>query len=106
MKGTCCRSTFGFRDVRICLRSARAPMPLAAIGTRPLGVGNAPDLGGTVDEEVRRVVSLGARAVRTEGELVVMADPEGNEFWSSEASASGTRGDEGANPEGRRPRVA
>jgi hypothetical protein len=30
--------------------------------------------------EVRRLVSLGARVLRTDGDLVVMADPEGNEF--------------------------
>ncbi len=32
------------------------------------------------ETEVRRLVSLGARVVRDDGELVVMADPEGNEF--------------------------
>ncbi|WP_310526661.1 VOC family protein [Nocardioides sp.] len=31
-------------------------------------------------EEVRRLVALGARVLRDDGELVVLADPEGNEF--------------------------
>lgn len=30
--------------------------------------------------EVRRLISLGARVLRDDGDLVVMADPEGNEF--------------------------
>jgi len=35
---------------------------------------------GALDEEVQRLVSLGARVVQSGDELVVMADPEGNEF--------------------------
>jgi hypothetical protein len=36
---------------------------------------------GWVGEEVDRLVALGATVVRDEGgDLVVMADPEGNEF--------------------------
>jgi hypothetical protein len=31
-------------------------------------------------EEVRRLVALGARVVRDNDEIVVMSDPEGNEF--------------------------
>ncbi|MEO8330778.1 MAG: VOC family protein [Candidatus Nanopelagicales bacterium] len=31
-------------------------------------------------DEVERLVSLGAKVLRNDGELVVMADPEGNEF--------------------------
>ena|SRR3954468_17894835 len=35
---------------------------------------------GTVDDEVRRLTGLGARVLWTHEEIVVMADPEGNEF--------------------------
>lgn len=35
---------------------------------------------GTVADEVRRLVELGATVVRDSEELVVMQDPEGNEF--------------------------
>ena len=35
---------------------------------------------GPVDAEVQRLVTLGGSVIRTDGELVVMADPEGNEF--------------------------
>src|SRR6476646_5932596 len=35
---------------------------------------------GPVDEEVERLVALGASVLNTDGDLVVMADPEGNEF--------------------------
>jgi len=35
---------------------------------------------GALDEERNRLVALGARVVREGGELIVMADPEGNEF--------------------------
>ncbi len=35
---------------------------------------------GDVRDEVSRLESLGARVVRDDGDLVVMADPEGNEF--------------------------
>jgi Glyoxalase-like domain len=35
---------------------------------------------GAIPDEVRRLVSLGARVTRDDGDLVVMADPEGNEF--------------------------
>ena len=40
------------------------------------------DLRPTTDpaEEVRRLVALGARVLRDSEDLVVMADPEGNEF--------------------------
>ena len=34
----------------------------------------------TVADEVQRLVGLGARVVRDGDDLVVMADPEGNEF--------------------------
>ena len=35
---------------------------------------------GDIPSEVRRLAGLGARALRDDGDLVVMADPEGNEF--------------------------
>jgi hypothetical protein len=35
---------------------------------------------GSVDAEVERLVALGASVIGTDGDLVVMADPEGNEF--------------------------
>jgi predicted enzyme related to lactoylglutathione lyase len=35
---------------------------------------------GSVDAEVQRLVGLGASVVGGGGDLVVMADPEGNEF--------------------------
>ncbi len=35
---------------------------------------------GPVDAEVDRLVALGATVVGGDGDLVVMADPEGNEF--------------------------
>lgn len=35
---------------------------------------------GNLDAEVGRLVGLGARVLRTSEDLVVMADPEGNEF--------------------------
>lgn len=35
---------------------------------------------GSVTEELDRLVSLGANVVRHDDDLVVMADPEGNEF--------------------------
>ena len=35
---------------------------------------------GTVQDEVRRLTGLGATVVRDEDDLVVMADPDGNEF--------------------------
>ena len=35
---------------------------------------------GTVSDEVDRLVALGATVLRDGGDLVVMADPEGNEF--------------------------
>ena len=31
-------------------------------------------------EEIRRLVGLGARVLRDDGQLVMLADPEGNEF--------------------------
>ena len=34
----------------------------------------------TIADEVRRLVGLGARVVREDTDLVVMTDPEGNEF--------------------------
>ena len=34
----------------------------------------------TVTEEVQRLIGLGGRVVRDGADLVVMADPEGNEF--------------------------
>jgi len=36
--------------------------------------------GGPISDEVRRLTSLGARVLRESDDLVVMADPEGNEF--------------------------
>jgi len=35
---------------------------------------------GPISDEVRRLTSLGARVLRESDDLVVMADPEGNEF--------------------------
>ncbi len=35
---------------------------------------------GSVEPEVERLRGLGASVLRSDGELVVMADPEGNEF--------------------------
>lgn len=35
---------------------------------------------GGVPDEVRRLSALGGRVVRDDGDLVVMSDPEGNEF--------------------------
>ena len=35
---------------------------------------------GSVEAEVERLVALGASVLATDGDLVVMADPEGNEF--------------------------
>jgi len=35
---------------------------------------------GAIPEEVRRLTALGGRVLRDDGDLVVMADPEGNEF--------------------------
>ncbi len=35
---------------------------------------------GAVEDEVRRLVTLGARVVQSAEELIVMADPEDNEF--------------------------
>jgi hypothetical protein len=35
---------------------------------------------GPVSAEVERLVGLGASVLRDDGDLVVMADPEGNEF--------------------------
>jgi glyoxalase superfamily protein len=35
---------------------------------------------GTVEEEVERLVGLGATVIGEDGDVVVMADPEGNEF--------------------------
>jgi hypothetical protein len=35
---------------------------------------------GSVDAEVERLVALGASIINRDGELVVMVDPEGNEF--------------------------
>jgi hypothetical protein len=35
---------------------------------------------GPISVEVRRLTGLGARVLRESGDLVVMADPEGNEF--------------------------
>jgi predicted enzyme related to lactoylglutathione lyase len=39
---------------------------------------------GLVSDEVRRLTDLGARVVRDGASLVVMADPEGNEFCVEE----------------------
>ena len=36
--------------------------------------------GGAIEDEVRRLTALGATTLRGGDELVVMADPEGNEF--------------------------
>jgi glyoxalase superfamily protein len=36
--------------------------------------------GGAIADEVRRLQGLGATTLRDDGQLVVMADPEGNEF--------------------------
>ncbi len=35
---------------------------------------------GSIHDEVRRLTDLGARVLRDDGDLVVMADPEGNEL--------------------------
>ncbi|HLN76599.1 MAG TPA: VOC family protein [Nocardioidaceae bacterium] len=35
---------------------------------------------GPISDEVRRLTGLGARVLRESDDLVVMADPEGNEF--------------------------
>jgi len=35
---------------------------------------------GPIPDEVRRLIGLGATVLRDDGALVVMADPEGNEF--------------------------
>jgi hypothetical protein len=35
---------------------------------------------GTISSEVSRLTGLGARVVREDTDLVVMTDPEGNEF--------------------------
>jgi hypothetical protein len=35
---------------------------------------------GSIPDEVRRLIALGGRVIRDDGDLVVMSDPEGNEL--------------------------
>lgn len=35
---------------------------------------------GALEDEVERLISLGARTIRSDHDIVVMTDPEGNEF--------------------------
>jgi hypothetical protein len=44
---------------------------------------------GPVDQEVARLERLGATVTRHHGALVVMADPEGNEFCVESGPAQG-----------------